>query len=149
MNFDTGSADIWITASDCHRCGGKGHYEASRSKTFHSDAIDESSTWQVRYGDGSGVSGVIGHDKITIGSGISLENYPFGIAKEQACRFARDPFLDGLFGLTFPTISAINNMTSTSFIQDLHAHGKIKEPIVSFWLGRSAADNGQGEVVND
>lgn len=87
--------------------------------------------------------------KITIGNGISLENYPFGITKEQARGYARDPFLDGLFSLAFPIISAINNMTSTSFVQDLYAHGKIKEPIISFWLGRSAADNGQGEVVND
>ncbi|CEP14007.1 hypothetical protein [Parasitella parasitica] len=148
LNFDTGSAEIWVPASDCRRCGGRRRYEPNCSKTFHSKASDQdSSAWQVRYGDGSSVSGVIGHDKITIGNDISLEDYPFGIAKEQAHGFVVDPFLDGVFGLAFPAISAIDNMTSTTFVQNLHAQGKIKEPIVSFWLGRSAIDNGQGEVM--
>ncbi|KAI8643858.1 aspartic peptidase domain-containing protein [Parasitella parasitica] len=148
LNFDTGSAEIWVPALDCRRCGGTRRYGSNFSKTNHTKTIDQdSSTWQVRYGDGSSVSGIIGHDRIMIGNGISLEDYPFGIAKEQAHGFAVDPFLDGIFGLAFPAISAIDNMTSTTFVQDLHAQGKIKEPIVSFWLGRSAADDGQGEVM--
>lgn len=147
MNFDTGSADIWVPASDCHRCGGKRHYESSLSRSFRTEFADEKSTWQVRYGDGSSVSGIIGHDTITVGNAISLDDYSFGIAKEQAHGFARDPFMDGLFGLAFPALSAINN--KTSFVQTLHQQGKIKEPIVSFWLGRSTAENDkQGEVIN-
>ncbi|KAL7335015.1 hypothetical protein PS15p_200559 [Mucor circinelloides] len=146
LNFDTGSADIWVPASDCHRCSGKRHYESSLSRSFRTEFADEKSTWQVRYGDGSSVSGIIGHDTIAIGNDISLEDYSFGIAKEQAHGFARDPFMDGLFGLAFPALSAINN--KTSFVQTLHQQGKIKEPIVSFWLGRSTAENGkQGEVM--
>ncbi|KAL9555425.1 hypothetical protein MBANPS3_002365 [Mucor bainieri] len=148
LNFDTGSADIWVPASDCHRCGGQRHYESSLSGSFRTET-SENGTWQVRYGDGSGVSGDIGHDTITLGNDISLDNYPFGIAKEQAHGFARDPFMDGLFGLAFPALSAISN--KTSFVQELHKQGKIKEPLVSFWFGRSTADKKdstrQGEVM--
>lgn len=33
---------------------------------------------------------------------MSLDNYAFGIVREQAHEFARDPFMvDGLFGLAF------------------------------------------------
>ncbi|GAN10410.1 aspartic endopeptidase protein [Mucor ambiguus] len=117
LNFDTGSADIWVPASDCHRCGGQRHYDSSLSGSFRTETI-ENGTWQVRYGDGSGVSGIIGQDTITLGSDISLDSYVFGIAKEQAHGFARGPFMDGLFNLAFPALSAISNRTG--FVQELH-----------------------------
>ncbi|KAF1799358.1 hypothetical protein FB192DRAFT_1132990 [Mucor lusitanicus] len=53
LNFDTGSADIWVPASDCHRCGGQRHYESSLSGSLRTETTEKR---QVRYGDGSVVS---------------------------------------------------------------------------------------------
>lgn len=116
------------------------------SKTTAENGTD-SSTWQVRYADGSGVSGTTGFDTITVGD-LTIENRKFGLVSKQANGFSRDPFLDGLFGLAFPQLSAFSNTSTQTIVQDLYDMGKIKEPIVGIWLGRTNADKGVGEVVS-
>ena len=57
IDFDTGSADLWVPSSGCSSstCSSKSKYDASSSST----SDEQSGTFSIEYGDGSTVSGPI------------------------------------------------------------------------------------------
>ena len=57
IDFDTGSADLWVPSSSCtsSTCSSKDKYDASASST----SSEQSGTFSIEYGDGSTVSGPI------------------------------------------------------------------------------------------
>lgn len=55
IDFDTGSADLWVPSSDCDGCQAQHSYDPSASST----SKEQSGTFQIQYGDGSQASGPI------------------------------------------------------------------------------------------
>lgn len=53
VDFDTGSADLWVPSSSCRSCGGHSKYNPSKS----SKSKKQKGTFSISYGDGSTASG--------------------------------------------------------------------------------------------
>ncbi|CAE6351077.1 unnamed protein product [Rhizoctonia solani] len=126
VDFDTGSSDLWIHSSTCtsERCSGKNTYDASKSS---SSKLQEG-TFDIKYGDGSGVSGPVYADTVTV-AGLSAENQVFSPVNQT--NSMEDYGTDGLMGLAFRSISKLNAPT---FIDSLFSQSKIPKPIFSMRL---------------
>lgn len=67
-----------------------------------------------------------------------------GLASDESGQFAADKFLDGIFGLAFPSLSLTGAKQSP--VEMMHDQGEIDEAVVGVWLGR-AKEGGGGEMV--
>ncbi|ORZ22292.1 aspartic peptidase domain-containing protein [Absidia repens] len=140
MNLDTGSADIWIPSKPCQSCKGHNIFSPNESSTF--EAINKS--WSLRYGDGSGVMGVTAKDTIHIG-GSSQPDQIIGLANSESTGLTSDRLMDGILGLSFPSLSYTGE--TKSIIQSMYDAGEIDEPVVGIYLGRIRDAGGKGEAV--
>ncbi|KAG9086481.1 Type I transmembrane sorting receptor [Ceratobasidium sp. 370] len=109
VDFDTGSADIWIPSSKCVSKGCSTHkkYNASSSST----SSKKPGTFSIQYGDFSRAGGPIYGDNVTVG-GLSIANQYFSAVTHESDSFSRD-VSDGLMGLAFSRISHIGHPTFT------------------------------------
>ncbi|KAH7334871.1 aspartic peptidase domain-containing protein [Rhizoctonia solani] len=128
VDFDTGSADIWVPNSSCNSGGCSEHnsYNPSSSSTSQSQSGD----FSIEYGDGSTSSGPIYTDTVT------LPGQYFSAVTSESQSFASDP-TDGLVGLAFSSISQIRQPT---IIEKLYSSGVISEPTFGFKLTSSGAE---------
>ncbi|QRW23991.1 aspartyl protease [Rhizoctonia solani] len=94
IDFDTGSADLWVPSSSCRTSGCSPHkkYTASSSSTSKS----QSGSFSIQYGDGSTASGPIYSDTVTVG-GLSVTSQYFSPVTSESSSFASDPE-DGIMG---------------------------------------------------
>ncbi|CAO3595026.1 unnamed protein product [Absidia cylindrospora] len=99
--------------------------------------------WSLSYLDGSYVDGVTGMDVVKMGD-LSHSNQTIGLATSESNSFARNNKLDGVFGLSFPSISLTHQ--KSSIIMDMYKAGEIDEPVVGMYLGRTR-DGGKGEAI--
>ncbi|KAF7727667.1 hypothetical protein EC973_007325 [Apophysomyces ossiformis] len=141
MDFDTGSSDIWVPSTNCTRCGSHALFNPALSSTFSQPAGNN--TWQLQYGDGSTVRGVGGQDTLDLG-GLKAKDQVIGLVDMETMDLAQDTYLDGIFGLGFPSLSYTG--LKTPVVEALRQQGVVDRSIVSFWLGRSK-DAGRGEVM--
>ncbi|KAI1336807.1 aspartic endopeptidase [Xylariaceae sp. FL0016] len=104
LDFDTGSADLWMINTEVSKANQQGHnvFDPKKSSTYKK--LDNL-TWEISYGDGSSASGDCGSDTVTIG-GISVENQTLELAKKLSAQFAQGTG-DGLLGLAFSTINTV------------------------------------------
>ncbi|CAE6444159.1 unnamed protein product [Rhizoctonia solani] len=133
VDFDTGSADIWVPNSSCNSGGCSGHnsYNPSASSTSQSQSGD----FSIEYGDGSTSSGPIYTDTVTV-AGLTATNQYFSAVTSESQSFASDPS-DGLVGLAFSSISQIGQPT---IIETLYSSGVISEPTFGFKLTSSGPE---------
>ncbi|KAL0576810.1 hypothetical protein V5O48_005180 [Marasmius crinis-equi] len=101
IDFDTGSADLWIPSFSCSGsiCSGKNRYKASSSST----AQKKSGTFKIAYGDQSTVSGPLYADTVTV-AGIKATGQVFSPVTTLSPAFAGEK-IDGILGLAFPSIA--------------------------------------------
>ncbi|KAL9603976.1 MAG: hypothetical protein Q9179_002004 [Wetmoreana sp. 5 TL-2023] len=104
LDFDTGSADLWVFSTALAKSLTQGHnvYDPKKSSTFKDTS---GSTWKISYGDGSNASGTVGTDNITIG-GLTIEHQSIELAKTLSTSFASGVG-DGLLGLAYGTINTV------------------------------------------
>ncbi|CCO29280.1 hypothetical protein BN14_03288 [Rhizoctonia solani AG-1 IB] len=133
VDFDTGSADIWVPNSSCNSGGCSGHnsYDPSASST----SVAKSGDFSIQYGDGSTSSGPIYTDTVTVAGMTATKQY-FSAVTSESESFSSDPS-DGLVGLAFSSISQIGQPT---IIQTLYSSGAISEPTFGFKLASSGAE---------
>ncbi|KAI8067483.1 aspartic peptidase domain-containing protein [Gongronella butleri] len=138
VDFDTGSSDIWVPAIDCNTCANHTRFNYTDSSTF----TMLNGSWSLRYGDGSGVQGYTATDNILI-QNSTVTNFTIGLVFSESTDFARDKYLDGIFGLAFPPLSYTD--IPNTFVETMYAQGQIQEPVLGVWLGKTS-DGGAGEV---
>ncbi|KAI9495519.1 aspartic peptidase domain-containing protein [Zychaea mexicana] len=141
MDFDTGSADIWIPHVGCAHCGKHPLFDPADSSTFSQDT---NQTWGLRYGDGSGVQGIIGRDTVHLGE-LSYPDQVLGLVQGESVDLAMDPELDGIFGLAYAPLAFTGH--KKSIVQGMQDMGVIPSASVGVYLGR-ARDGGKGELVS-
>ncbi|KAJ1956728.1 hypothetical protein EC988_001192 [Linderina pennispora] len=104
VNFDTGSADLWVPSARCTNpvCTRHNQFNPNASSTYAPLLCGRlPNQIGIEYGTGM-VTIQAAHDTLQWGS-MSIRNASFGEAVEMTPDF--DAQFDGLFGLAFPTLA--------------------------------------------
>ncbi|KAI8057917.1 aspartic peptidase domain-containing protein [Syncephalis plumigaleata] len=142
VDFDTGSANTWISSTLCSSVACMNHrrFDPNESTSFHNDGR----RFLVQYGDGSSVNGQLGHDDMNIG-GVTLRNQPFGLAQYESDDMD-DSTIDGIMGLAFPALSAVAGVPTV--LDTMVNQHLLDAPVFSFHLSRGGEDGqSTGEII--
>lgn len=129
--FDTGSANLWVAATNI-----RGHwlhhtYDRRKSPTY----VEDGREFNVMYGSGP-VEGVMSKDTLAIGS-ISIKDQVFAEVSEVSPgnqAFSQGNY-DGIFGLGFKSISVYEIPSPFESMIDQRL---IEEPVFTFHLDKEA-----------
>ncbi|KAI9781567.1 MAG: Type I transmembrane sorting receptor [Peltula sp. TS41687] len=118
LNFDTGSADLWVFSSRLPTAAQQGHgvFNPTKSSTFKYLA---GNTWNITYADGSGASGIVGTDTVAVG-GTSVQSQAVELADQVSDQFASSQG-DGLLGLSFSIINTVRPQRQVTFFDTAKA----------------------------
>lgn len=110
LDFDTGSADLWVfsTLTPSSESAGHTKYNPKTGKKLSGE------TWSISYGDGSGASGVVYADKVVVG-GVTATSQDVEAATSVSSEFTQDTANDGLLGLAFSSINTVTPNQATTF----------------------------------
>ncbi|KAF3901977.1 Aspergillopepsin-F [Orbilia brochopaga] len=113
LDFDTGSADLWVYGSDMpsDQQGDHHIYKTSKAKKI------SGSSWSISYGDGSSASGDVYSDTVTIG-GVVVKNQGVEAATDVSDSFTQDSTNDGLVGLAFGSINTVTPKQQKTFFEN-------------------------------
>ncbi|KAL5363386.1 aspartic peptidase domain-containing protein [Aspergillus floccosus] len=111
LDFDTGSADLWVFSSELSASEQSGH--AIYKPAGNSTKLD-GYTWKISYGDGSGASGDVYKDTVSVG-GVTAQGQAVEAAQQISQQFLQDRNNDGLLGLAFSSINTVQPKPQTTF----------------------------------
>ncbi|KAI1110410.1 eukaryotic aspartyl protease [Nemania sp. NC0429] len=104
LDFDTGSADLWVFSTSLSSSLRKDHnvFDHTKSSTYKALSGEN---WNISYGDGSTASGTCGSDVLNIG-GLNVSGQTVELATKLSSQFAQGTG-DGLLGLAFSRINTV------------------------------------------
>jgi len=129
LDFDTGSADLWVFSTSLATASQKGHniFNPAKSSTWKAKS---GYTWDISYADGSGASGSVGTDTVTIG-GTTVKTQAVELAKKVSSTFVSDAS-DGLVGLAFSSINTVSPTQQNTFFAN--AASSLQSPLFAAYL---------------
>lgn len=125
LNFDTGSADLWVfsTYLNTSDIGSHSAYDPSKSSTWSKLA---GASFDISYGDGSGAEGIVGYDSVDIG-GVTVPNQAIELATSVSSAFVSDADSDGLVGLAFSSLNSVKPQSQNTFFENVMA--SLEQPL--------------------
>ncbi|KAJ5279135.1 aspergillopepsin A-like aspartic endopeptidase [Penicillium angulare] len=124
LDFDTGSADMWVMNTLLSSSATKGHetYDPEKSSTFQY----VNGEFDISYGDSSSAAGYLGQDTVNIGGAI-VKNQVFGLPVEVSSEFIEDTSSNGLVGLSFSSLNSFEPGPQKTFFDNIAA--ELEEPV--------------------
>ncbi|KAF3155580.1 Type I transmembrane sorting receptor [Orbilia oligospora] len=115
LNLDTGSSDLWVfsTSQATSQLSGHDVYNPSKSSTWKKLT---GFSWSIQYADGSGASGDVGTDKVTIGS-TTVGTQVVEIAKTVSSSFTSGGN-DGLIGLAYGKLNTVSPAQAKTWFEN-------------------------------
>ncbi|KAJ6006045.1 hypothetical protein N7451_003989 [Penicillium sp. IBT 35674x] len=110
LDFDTGSADLWVFSSELPASEQEGH---SLYKPNNGTKLS-GYTWSISYGDGSSASGDVYKDTVSVGT-VKASGQAVEAASKISQQFTQDQNNDGLLGLAFSSINTVKPKSQTTF----------------------------------
>ncbi|KAB2577688.1 putative aspartic endopeptidase pep1 protein [Lasiodiplodia theobromae] len=144
LDFDTGSADLWVFSTLMASNEQTGHavYNPSKSGTEM-----QGSTWDISYGDGSGASGKVYADKVVVG-GVTATSQAVEAATSVSTSFTQDVDSDGLLGLAFSSINTVEPQSQKTFFDTVGSSLAKKLFAVTLKKGEEGNENKYtGDIV--
>ncbi|KAH7890072.1 aspartic peptidase domain-containing protein [Phlebopus sp. FC_14] len=139
VDFDTGSADLFLPGSNCGTCSGHTLYNPNAS----SSSTDLNKTFILEYGDGSTVQGEQYTDTVILG-GFTATNQALGVASQYSSSLSSPNFTpDGLMGLAFESLSQFG---ANPVFQTLVSDNLVSDPVFAFKLASSGSELSIGGV---
>ncbi|MCJ1443222.1 MAG: Type I transmembrane sorting receptor [Stictis urceolatum] len=135
LDFDTGSADLWVFSSSLPSSNQTGHsiYNPALSSTAK---VKSGYSWSITYGDGSSASGTVYTDTVDVG-GATVTSQAVELATRLSAAFTQDQDLDGLLGLAFNTINRVSPTPQKTFFDNIKS--SLTSPIFTVDLKYHAA----------
>lgn len=139
VNFDSGSADIWVASSECSTKSCKRHrrFDSSASSTYKKGKKN----FSIKYGDGSRAKGSTARDILNI-NGLEIADQGFALARKEN-GFYYEKY-DGMFGLAYQACASTGFPTA---IDNAYDQGLISKKIFAFWLNRNEDQKNGGELI--
>jgi hypothetical protein len=135
LNFDTGSADLWVFSTEMPSSQSQGHsvFDPSKSSTFQDY---QGGSWEIQYGDGSTAEGTVGFDTVEIG-GIVAQKQAVELAQTVSKSFLTFVDSDGLLGLGFSSINTIQPQQQKTWFENVM--DDLEQPLFTADLEEDAA----------
>ncbi|EHA47907.1 aspergillopepsin-F [Pyricularia oryzae 70-15] len=134
LDFDTGSSDLWIFSTMLPQNVQAGHtnFDPAKSTTFKQA---QGLSFKIRYGDGSGASGVIGTETVDIG-GVTVTGQAVEMATQVSGSFVKDTANNGLVGLAYSKLNTVSPVPQQTFFDNVMP--SLAEPLFTADLRKGA-----------
>ncbi|KAF4948237.1 hypothetical protein FSARC_13783 [Fusarium sarcochroum] len=144
LNFDTGSSDLWVFSTDTYQPDQAGHilYNPDKSKT--SKRLS-GQTWSIKYGDGTGASGIVYTDKVAVGN-TYVNKQAVQSATEVSDGIAADKFAHGIMGLAMSSLNTVRPTPQKTYFQNVQ--DSLSVPVFTANLKKGGAGNYNFGYIN-
>lgn len=132
LDFDTGSADLWVYSNLQPAAQQSGH----DIYTTNSAKLKSGYSWSITYGDNSSASGLVYADKVQVGS-VTATSQAVEAATSVSSAFIADTANDGLLGLAFSSINTVSPKQQTTFFDSVKS--SLAQPLFTANLKKGAA----------
>ncbi|KJZ76380.1 hypothetical protein HIM_04109 [Hirsutella minnesotensis 3608] len=125
LNLDTGSADLWTFSSETYKgvIHGQTIYHPELSTTAKQQ---QQQSWQVKYGDGAGASGIVYKDRVALGSTF-VDNQTVQTAITVSNEIGNDDFTSGILGMANSRANTIRPTQGKTYIDNVKA--QLEKPV--------------------
>ncbi len=114
MDTQVWSSELEPAVKTQGKATGHAIFDTTKSGTWKPES---GSTWQIQYGDGSGASGTVGKDTLTVG-GLCVENQAIETANKMSARFEQNTG-DGLLGLAWGKINQVRPVQAKTPVENM------------------------------
>jgi len=134
VDFDTGSSDLWLPTTKCSGCYGP-LINTGASSTYKGS----STPFSITYEDGSGATGTVGTETVTI-AGITVTGQGWGVVtSETGADFSSGPAA-GLIGMGFVANAETGD---TPWIFNAYQKGLLTSNVFSEFMARNGASGSE------
>ncbi|UNI13908.1 hypothetical protein JDV02_000603 [Purpureocillium takamizusanense] len=144
VNLDTGSADLWVFSSKTAK-------ESVNRQTLYlpedssTAKLQQNYTWQIKYGDESGASGIVYKDRVQIGQ-TYFDQQAVEAAVTVSPEIAADSFASGILGLSMSRANTVKPEAQLTYMDNIQKD--LAQPLFTSNLKRQQPGNYNFGYIN-